>query len=88
MSEEISRGSKKVLKGVVVGDKMDKTVRVEMTRRFKHPVYKKFVTSKKTFLAHDESNECGVGDKVLIVESKPLSRLKRWRVKSIIEKAV
>ena len=88
MSEEISRGSKKVLKGVVVGDKMDKTARVEMTRRFKHPVYKKFVTSKKTFLAHDESNECGVGDKVLIVESKPLSRLKRWRVKSIIEKAV
>jgi small subunit ribosomal protein S17 len=85
---EVIRGKKKVLKGVVVGDKMDKTVRVEMTRRFRHPVYKKFVTSKKTFLAHDEGNQCGVGDKVLIVESKPLSRLKRWRVKSIIEKAV
>jgi len=87
MSENM-KGKKKVLQGVVVGDKMDKTVRVEMTRRFRHPMYKKYVTSKKTFLAHDEKNECGVGDKVLIVESRPLSRQKRWRVQSIIEKAV
>jgi len=66
---------------------MDKTIRVELVRRFKHPVYKKYVTRKKAFMAHDEANECGVGDTVLIVESRPLSKNKRWRVSAIVDKA-
>lgn len=86
MSEN-SRGKKKTIQGVVVSDKMDRTVAVEMTRRFIHPTYKKFVTRKKKYLAHDETNECGIGDKVVIVESRPLSRRKHWRVSAIVEKA-
>ena len=86
MSEN-SRGKRKTMQGVVVSDKMDRTVAVEMTRRFLHPTYKKFVTRKKKYLAHDETNECRIGDKVAIVESKPLSRHKRWRVSAVIEKA-
>lgn len=86
MSEK-TRGKKKTIQGVVVSDKMDRTVAVEMTRRFIHPTYKKFVTRKKKYLAHDETNECGIGDKVVIVESRPLSRRKHWRVSAIVEKA-
>ena len=82
------RGNRRVLQGVVVGDKMDKTVRVEMVRRYRHPMYKKFVTRRKVFLAHDETNQCGVGDTVQIVESRPLSRAKRWRVQKILAKAI
>jgi len=81
------RGNHKVVTGVVVGDKMDKTVRVEFVRRFLHPVYKKYVTRKKVFMAHDEHNECGVGDRVVIVECRPLSKNKCWRVRKIVEKA-
>jgi len=77
----------KAIRGVVVSDKMDKTVRVQLNRRFLHPVYKKFVTKKKVFMAHDEANECHVGDVVQIVETRPLSRNKRWRVVSVITKA-
>jgi len=87
MSEK-KRGSRREVQGVVVSDKMDKTVRVEMVRRYQHPVYKKFVTSKKIFMAHDERNEAGVGDTVLIVESRPLSKNKRWRLRKIISKAL
>ncbi len=87
MSEN-TRGNKRVLQGIVVGNKMDKTVRVEMVRRFQHPIYKKFVTRKKVFMAHDERNECNVGDVVLIVESRPLSRNKRWRVREIVQRAI
>jgi len=87
MSEK-KRGKRKVLLGVVVGAQMDKTVRVELVRRFRHPMYKKFITSKKTYMAHDEKNECGVGDRVQIVESRPLSRHKRWQVRTVVEKAV
>ncbi len=75
------------MQGVVVSDKMDRTVAVEMTRRFLHPTYKKFVTRKKKYLAHDETNECRIGDKVAIVETRPLSRHKRWRISAVIEKA-
>jgi len=82
------RGKKKVLQGVVVGDKMDKTIRVEMVRRFLHPVYKKYVTRKKVLMAHDERNECRIGDRVQIVECRPLSRHKSWRVSRIVQKAV
>ena len=86
MSEK-TRGKKKTIQGVVVSDKMDRTVAVEMTRRFIHPTYKKFVTRKKKYLAHDETNECRIGDTVVIVESRPLSRHKRWRVSAVIERA-
>ena len=86
MSEK-ERGKKKVVRGVVVSDKMDKTVRVRMVRRFLHPIYKKYVTRRKEFMAHDAENSCGIGDLVLLVESKPVSRNKRWRVQSIVQKA-
>ena len=73
--------SGKVLSGVVVSDKMDKTVVVEVQRYFKHPVYGKFVKMRKKYKAHDELNEKKVGDKVEIVESKPISKDKRFTVK-------
>lgn len=87
MSEEKIRGKKKVLQGVVVNDSMDKTIRVENVRRFLHPMYKKFVTRKKAYLAHDSGNECSVGDRVTIIESRPLSRRKRWRLGKILVRA-
>ena len=73
--------------GVVVSDKMDKTVTVLVERQFAHPLYKKIVKKSKKFLAHDENNDCKVGDVVKIVESRPLSRRKRWRVIEIVERA-
>jgi small subunit ribosomal protein S17 len=86
MSQE--RGNRKALTGIVVSDKMDKTVVVRVERLVKHPIYHKTVKRRKKFKAHDESNACGVGDKVLIIESRPLSRDKRWRVKEVLEKAL
>ena len=80
--------SRKQLKGVVVDSKMDKTAIVEVSRKVPHPVYKKYIVKTKKYYAHDPSKLCGVGDMVLIEESKPLSKLKRWRVKTIQEKAV
>ena len=85
---EKTRGTNRVLQGIVIGNAMDKTVRVEMTRRFRHPMYKKIVTRKKVLMAHDEQNECSVGDTVLIVEGRPLSRNKRWRVREILLRAI
>ena len=73
--------------GVVSSDKMDKTVVVTVKDKIKHPLYKKIVNRTIKFKAHDEKNECGVGDKVLIMETRPLSKDKRWRVVEIIEKA-
>ena len=67
---------------------MDKTVVVMVTRKISHPVYRKLVKKTKKYYAHDPQNSCGLGDTVVIEESKPLSRLKRWRVKSIQEKAI
>jgi len=85
-TNNINRGLRKQRVGIVVSDKMDKTVVVLVERRLKHPIYKKYITRSKKFLAHDEKNECQIGDKVLIMEIRPLSRRKRWRVVEIIEK--
>ncbi|MEN3044705.1 MAG: 30S ribosomal protein S17 [Candidatus Hydrothermales bacterium] len=73
--------------GVVVSDKMDKTVVVLVERRVRHPLYKKEIKKRKKFYAHDERNECKVGDKVRIIETRPLSKLKRWKVVEIIERS-
>jgi small subunit ribosomal protein S17 len=78
---------RKVRIGVVVSDKMDKTVVVRVTREFRHPLYGKRVKKSKKYMAHDELNQCQVGDVVKIMETRPLSRHKRWRVVEIIEKA-
>ncbi len=77
----------KVLQGRVVSDKMKKTIVVEIQQRKLHPLYKKYVTRSKKLKAHDETNECKVGDVVKVVESRPLSKDKRWRLLEIVEKA-
>jgi small subunit ribosomal protein S17 len=81
------RSRRKIRLGRVVGDKMDKTVVVVVERQFSHPVYGKIIKRRTKFKAHDEKNECHVGDTVKIAETRPLSREKRWRVESIVEKA-
>lgn len=81
------RGRQKTLTGRVVSDKMDKTVVVEVNRMVKHRKFKKYIVRRAKFKAHDEQNQCRVGDKVLIEETRPLSRDKRWRVRATIEKA-
>lgn len=81
------RGKRKTLVGVVTSDKMDKTVVVRVNRLVLHPVFKKYIRKRKKVKAHDERNECRIGDKVLLIEMRPLSREKRWRVKEILEKA-
>ena len=75
-----TRGSRRTLIGAVVSDKMDKTVVVQVQRRVRHRMYEKFVTTRAKYKAHDEKNECKVGDVVQIVEARPLSAEKRWRV--------
>jgi small subunit ribosomal protein S17 len=82
------RGSKRTLTGTVVSDKMDKTIVVKVERLVKHRLYKKYVRKRAQFSAHDETNSCRIGDKVIISESRPLSKTKRWRVSQIVEKAV
>ena len=74
--------------GTVVSDKMDKTAVVQVERLVKHPLYKKYIRRRNKFAAHDNDNSCSIGDKVLITESRPISKLKRWRVTDILEKAV
>ena len=81
------RGLRKRQDGVVVSAKMEKTVVVSVVRQVRHSTYGKFVRKTKKFYAHDESKQCGVGDRVRIVETRPLSKLKRWKVESIITKA-
>ena len=81
------RNLRKTRVGVVSSDNMDKTVVVTVKDKIKHPLYKKIVNRTIKFKAHDENNECGVGDRVLIMETRPLSKDKRWRVVEIIEKA-
>lgn len=81
------QGQKRTLEGRVVSDKMDKTVVVEVGRLYRHARYKKVVRGVKKFKAHDEDNACRVGDLVRIVESRPLSRQKRWLVQEILERA-
>jgi len=75
-----------MLRGMVVSDKMDKTVVVQVERLEKHPRYHKFIRRRTKLLAHDETNSCKVGDKIIIIESRPLSRRKRWRVKEVVER--
>ena len=81
------RGMRKTRTGVVVSDKMDKTIVVEIRTRVKHPLYGKIMNRTKRFKAHDENNECGVGDRVRVMETRPLSHDKRWRLVEIVEKA-
>lgn len=78
---------KKVKQGVVVSDKMDKTIVVKVASYNPHPKYKKIIETNKNYKAHDEANECGIGDTVRIIESKPISGGKRWTLDSIVEKA-
>jgi small subunit ribosomal protein S17 len=82
-----NRKQRKVRTGVVISNKMDKTVVVEVSRTVMHPVYKKFVRRRKRFMAHDEENRCQIGDQVMIVETRPLSRHKNWRVRKIVREA-
>ena len=88
LTKEPKRGKRKVLQGVVVSDKMQKTVVVRVDRRFPHPLYKKIIVRSKKYMAHDEHNECRIGDVVEIMETRPLSRHKRWRVVRILRRAV
>jgi len=81
------RNSRKVREGLVVSDKMDKTVVVAVEDRFKHALYGKVLRQTARLKAHDETNECGTGDRVLIMETRPLSATKRWRVVQVLEKA-
>ena len=81
------RNLRKTRIGVVTGNKANKTVTVKIRRRLQHPMYGKFLEKSKNFHAHDEDNACNVGDTVRIMETRPLSKLKRWRVVDIIEKA-
>jgi small subunit ribosomal protein S17 len=82
-----ARGLKRQVIGVVVSNKMDKTVVVAVERLVKHQMYHKYVKRQSKFAAHDATNSCQIGDKVQITESRPLSRTKRWRVSKIVEKA-
>ncbi len=84
---EARKRVEKVLQGIVVSNKMQKTIVVEIHQRKLHRLYKKYLTRTKKVKAHDEKNECGIGDTVRVVESRPLSREKRWRLLSIVEKA-
>ena len=81
------RGMRKTRTGVVVSDKMDKTIVVEIRTRVKHPLYGKIMNRTKRFKAHDENNQCGIGDTVRVMETRPLSKDKNWRLVEIIEKA-
>ena len=83
-----TQGKKRQMYGSVVSNKMDKTVIVLTERLVKHRFYKKYIRRRSKFAAHDKDNSCSIGDKVLITESRPLSRSKRWRVIKIIKKAV
>jgi small subunit ribosomal protein S17 len=82
----MERGVRKTRIGVVVSNKMDRTAVVAVERRIQHPVYKKFIKRTTKFKAHDAKNECQIGDTVKIMETRPLSKTKRWRVMEIVEK--
>ncbi len=83
----LNRNSRKVIVGKVVSNKMQKTIVVAVERKVKHPMYGKFIKMTSKFKAHDEKNECGINDIVMLMETRPLSREKRWRLVEIIEKA-
>ncbi len=83
----MERNNRKSQTGVVVSDKMDKTVVIEVSSHVRHPLYKKYIKRTVRLKAHDENNECGIGDTVRVMETRPLSKDKHWRVVSLIEKA-
>jgi small subunit ribosomal protein S17 len=83
-----TRKMRRQVVGTIVSNKMDKSVVVQVERLVKHPLYKKYIRRSNKYMAHDTENECQIGDRVLITESRPLSKVKRWRVSRIIEKAV
>jgi small subunit ribosomal protein S17 len=83
-----SKSRRRTLLGQVVSDKMDKTVVVQVIRRYRHPRYKKYVQERIRYKAHDENNEAKIGDKVRIIESRPRSKEKRWAVQAIVERSV
>ncbi len=85
MAEE--RGIRKTRVGIVVSDKMDKTIVVAIRRRVKHPLYGKILNKTDKLKVHDENNECGIGDRVRVMETRPLSKDKRWRLVEVVEKA-
>ena len=88
MSEQaVTRNARKVREGLVVSDKMDKTVVVEVENRVKHAVYGKVMRRTSRLKAHDENNDCGIGDRVQLMETRPLSATKRWRVVQVLERA-
>lgn len=81
------RGLRKTRIGLVVSNKMDKTITISIERKVPHPIYKKYYKKTTKLMAHDEKGECGVGDRVKIMETRPLSKSKRWRLVEIVEKA-
>ena len=83
----IDRNLRKIRVGVVSSNKMDKSIVVKVERKVKHPLYGKFVKKSTKFHAHDEKNECSIGDKVKIMETRPISKTKRWRLVEVVEKA-
>ncbi|MEN9325017.1 MAG: hypothetical protein RL414_771 [Actinomycetota bacterium] len=87
MTDNTERGFRKTREGIVTSDKMDKTVVVQVSDRVKHGLYSKVLSRSTKLKAHDEKNEAGIGDRVLIMETRPLSATKRWRVVEILEKA-
>ncbi|WP_426246166.1 30S ribosomal protein S17 [Nocardioides sp. LHG3406-4] len=87
VNETVERNSRKVREGLVVSDKMDKTIVVTVEDRVKHALYGKVLRRTSKLKAHDEQNQCGIGDRVLIMETRPLSATKRWRVVEVLEKA-
>jgi len=88
MAEFKYKGNRRVLTGMVVSDKADKTIVVRVETLVKHPLLKKYIRRRKKFMAHDPANDCATGDKVQIVESRPMSKRKRWHLVQILEKAV
>ncbi len=84
---ETERGRRQVLAGTVVSDKMDKTVTIKVERTVMHPLYKRFMKKSQKYVAHDETNDCNIGDRVVITACRPLSKRKRWRVTEIVERA-
>ena len=85
--EQKERRVRKVMRGMVMSSKMDKTLVVQVTRKVRHPIYEKFVSRRSKLYAHDEKSEAGVGDVVEITQTRPLSKLKRWRLLRIVQKA-
>jgi len=86
-ANNLERNNRKFRVGTVVSDKMEKSIAVLIERKIKHPLYGKYMKKSKKLIAHDEKNECGIGDTVKIMETRPLSKTKRWRLVEIVEKA-